>query len=51
MVAKKKSGLNPIYRLRLEADLKRLTDQLEQMRSLRVAEDRREGSPFGKREE
>jgi RNA polymerase-binding transcription factor DksA len=51
MVAKKNSGLSPIYRSRLEADLKRLTDQIEQMRALRVSEDRREGSPFGKREE
>jgi DnaK suppressor protein len=40
-----------IIRLRLEKDHKRLTEQLEQLRASRPTENRREGSPFGKREE
>ncbi len=40
-----------IIRLRLEDDRKRLVEQLEQIRANRSTEDRREGSPFGKREE
>ena len=40
-----------IIRLRLEDDRKRLVEQLEQIRANRSSEDRREGSPFGKREE
>lgn len=40
-----------IIRLRLEDDFKRLTEQLEQIRAKRSSEDRRDGSPFGKREE
>ncbi len=40
-----------IIRLRLENDYKRLTEQLEQLRASRPTENRREGSPFGKREE
>ena len=40
-----------IIHLRLENDHKRLTEQLEHIRSDRSSEDRREGSPFGKREE
>ena len=40
-----------IIRLRLEKDRKRLTEQLEQVRASRPTENRREGSPFGKREE
>lgn len=36
----------------LKAEQKRLLDELEQLRaSVRPAEERREGSPFGKREE
>ena len=40
-----------IIRLRLENDRKRLTEQLEQLRASRPTDSRREGSPFGKREE
>jgi len=40
-----------IIRLRLENDSKRLTEQLEQLRASRPTDERREGSPFGKREE
>jgi len=40
-----------IIQLRLEKDQKRLTEQLEQLRASRPTENRREGSPFGKREE
>ena len=37
---------------RLEMEQKRLTEELEQMKtSVRPANERREGSPFGKREE
>lgn len=39
-------------RSRLESELKRLTEELEQMKtSVRPSDERREGSPFGKREE
>ena len=41
-----------LLRSRLESERKRLTEELEQLRaSLRPSEERREGSPFGKREE
>jgi DnaK suppressor protein len=40
-----------IIRLRLEKDRKRLAEHLEQLRASRPTENRREGSPFGKREE
>jgi DnaK suppressor protein len=40
-----------LIRLRLENDRKRFSEQLEQFRASRTAEERREGSPFGKREE
>ena len=40
-----------LIRLHLEDDRKRLFEQLEQIRANRSSEDRREGSPFGKREE
>ena len=41
-----------LLRSRLESEQKRLTEELEQLRaSARPAEERREGSPFGKREE
>ncbi len=40
-----------IIRLRLENDQKRLTEQLAQLMASRPTDDRREGSPFGKREE
>ena len=35
----------------LEKDKTKLNEQLEQIRSARTAQERREGSPFGKREE
>ena len=41
-----------ILRSRLESERKHLTEELEQlMGSVRPADERREGSPFGKREE
>ena len=40
-----------MVRLRLENDHKRLVEQLEQIRASRSIDERREGSPFGKREE
>jgi len=41
-----------LLRARLESEQKRLTDELEQlMAGAHSADDRREGSPFGKREE
>ena len=41
-----------LLRSRLESEQKRLTEQLAQLKaSVRPAEERREGSPFGKREE
>jgi len=41
-----------MLRSRLEMEQKRLTEELEQMKiSVRPANERREGSPFGKREE
>ena len=41
-----------MLRSRLEMEQKRLTEELEQMEtSVRPANERREGSPFGKREE
>ena len=41
-----------IIRLRLENDRKRLMEQLEQIKASRpTGDERREGSPFGKREE
>ncbi|KTB47533.1 TraR/DksA family transcriptional regulator [Dehalogenimonas alkenigignens] len=38
-------------RTRLKGEYQRLSDQLEALRATRPQEDRREGSPFGKREE
>jgi len=41
-----------LLRSRLESERKRLTEELEQLTaSVRPPEERREGSPFGKREE
>jgi DnaK suppressor protein len=40
-----------LIRQRLEKEHKRMTEQLEHIRANRSSEDRREGSPFGKREE
>lgn len=45
------TGFN-LLRSRLESERKRLIEELEQLKaSIRPAEERREGSPFGKREE
>ena len=45
------TGFN-LLRSRLETERKRLIEELEQSKaSVRPAEERREGSPFGKREE
>ncbi len=45
------TGFN-LLRSRLEKELKHLTEELEQLKAnIRPAEERREGSPFGKREE
>jgi len=45
------TGFN-LLRSRLESERKRLIEELEQLEaSVRPAEERREGSPFGKREE
>jgi DnaK suppressor protein len=38
-------------RARLEAEKKRILDELNQLNNSRTIDDRREGSPFGKREE
>ena len=44
-------GFN-LLRARLESERKRLDEELEQLKSsVRPADERREGSPFGKREE
>ena len=41
-----------LFRSRLESEQKRLMEEMEQLKaSVRPAEERREGSPFGKREE
>ena len=41
-----------LLRSRLESEQRRLTEQMDQLEaSIRPAEERREGSPFGKREE
>ncbi len=41
-----------LLRSRLESEQKRLSEELEQLRAgVRPTEERREGSPFGKREE
>ena len=40
-----------LIKTRLEKEQKRLTGQLEEIRTSRSSEERREGSPFGKREE
>ncbi len=46
-----KTTNHKLTKLRLENDRKRLEDQLEQLKASRPTENRREGSPFGKREE
>jgi len=41
-----------LLRARLKSERKRLTEEMEQLKStIRPADERREGSPFGKREE
>ena len=40
-----------LIRLRLEREHQRMSEQLEHIRANRSSEERREGSPFGKREE
>ncbi|MCL2679522.1 MAG: TraR/DksA C4-type zinc finger protein [Dehalococcoidia bacterium] len=40
-----------LLKQRLEKDLLRLTEQLAEIRASRSSKERREGSPFGKREE
>ncbi len=45
------TGFN-LFRSRLEGEQKRLIEELEQVKAgVRPADERREGSPFGKREE
>jgi DnaK suppressor protein len=46
-----KTANHKLMKLRLEDDRKRLEEQLEQLKASRPTENRREGSPFGKREE
>lgn len=52
---KKTDKTNATFNLllaRLESERKRLTEEMEQLKStIRPADERREGSPFGKREE
>ena len=52
---KKMDKTNPTFNLlraRLENERKRLTEEMAQLKStIRPADERREGSPFGKREE
>jgi len=40
-----------LIRMKVEKDRQQLNEQLENIRSSRTAQERREGSPFGKREE
>ena len=40
-----------ILKMKIEKDREQCNEQLEQIRAARTAEERREGSPFGKREE
>ena len=48
----KKNATFNLLRARLESERKRLTEEMEQLKSsMRPAAERREGSPFGKREE
>ena len=49
MATEKKN--NEAVTTRLKADYQRLSEQLEALKATRPQEDRREGSPFGKREE
>jgi DnaK suppressor protein len=48
----KKNATFNLLRARLESERKRLTEEMEQLKSsMHPADERREGSPFGKREE
>ena len=48
----KTNATSNLLRARLEGEFKRLTKEMEQLKStMRPADERREGSPFGKREE
>lgn len=48
----KTSATFNLLRARLESERKRLNEELEQLKTaMRPADERREGSPFGKREE
>jgi len=48
----KTNATSNLLRARLEGEFKRLTEEMEQLKStMRPADERREGSPFGKREE
>jgi len=48
----KTKATSNLLRARLEGEQKRLTEEMEQLKStIRPADERREGSPFGKREE
>jgi DnaK suppressor protein len=40
-----------LIKMKVEQDQRKLNEQLEHIRSSRTAQERREGSPFGKREE
>ena len=40
-----------LIRMKVEKDRQQLNEQLDQIRGSRTAQERREGSPFGKREE
>lgn len=48
----KTNATSNLLRARLEGERKRLIEEMEQLKStIRPADERREGSPFGKREE
>lgn len=51
MVAENKEYNFENLKMRLKGEYQRLSEQLEALRATRPQEDRREGSPFGKREE
>ena len=50
MATEKKPNYD-VLETRLKADYQRLSEQLEALKATKPQEDRREGSPFGKREE
>lgn len=51
MTTKKETALYKELEVKLKSDHQRLTEQLEALKASAPQEDRREGSPFGKREE